>query len=398
MKSTSRRLTFATLAFGLLLSLLPAQSHAIPAWARKYKMDCTNCHFGSTNRLTKFGKDFQMRGFRTADEEVASDLGQINVSDYMSFAGKVRYTASKEENPSTKFDVEALSLYFGGPLYRGFGLFFEFYLHERGKESTTTGGQLDTTTRSKMAEAYLQYTSTQDPDKYWFARAGSFTPRIIHTASTGGRVSVSRPLTWNNNVGGGNLFTPRDRFYGVTAGYRAKGGVTAEVGLTNGGGTNARPNLEEQDNMKDVFGSLEYEFDPWGSQLGIFAYKGAFSVTGNTPFKDDFTSMALIGSFVRDNFELSGAYGWGRNTLAAGGHRNPKSFYLEGAMILNPNVTLFARYDSFDPDLAAKTTGGAFGLSYRLNHIGRVVFEGTSYKQAGQKTKNGLMIELNWMF
>lgn len=249
-----------------------------------------------------------------------------------------------------------------------------------------------------MAEAYLQYTSAPDANKYFFARAGSFTPRIIHTASTGGRVSVSRPLTWNNNVGGGNLFTPRDRFYGITAGYRAEGGITAEVGVTNGGGGNARPNLEEQDNMKDVFGSVEYEFDPWGSQLGVYAYKGTFSVVGPPAFKDDFTSYALIGSFVRDNFELSGAYGWGRNTLAAGGHRNPTSYYLEGALIVSNDVTLFARYDSFSPDLAARTTGGAIGLSYRLNNVGRVVIEGTQTKQTGSPTKRGLMVELNWMF
>lgn len=399
-----RKLTISLVTLAILV--IPATSQAIPAWSRKFKMPCTSCHFGGSNKLMPAGLKFQRRGDTMASEEVKKELDELNLGNYLSFAGKTRYEAEADVDPSTRFDQEAISIYTGGPLYERFSYFFEFYLHERGKEASSGGGQIDSSTRSKLAEAYLQYTSNPGGDTYNFVRAGQYTPRVIYAASTGGRLSVSRPLLWNDTVGGGNLYTPRDRFYGVTFGGSNKG-LFVEGGLTNGGGGNARPNLAEQNNAKDWFLSASQDLDANGSSISAYYYKGFYPVaavgtsgtTGFVPAYDDsFNRFALMADYVKDDFTLSGAYAVGQNKNFSGTNRSPKAFYLEAGLNVGAADTIFARYDTFDYDLAPKKSGFALGWSKRLSNVGRVVTEYTNYSVSGGATAKKLTIELNWMF
>lgn len=380
------------------LAVLPSSVMAVPAWARKYEMPCTSCHFGGSNKLTKFGTMFQLRGFRTADEETMTAPSQLSLANYLSFAGKFRYIAEENKDPSTHFDIEALSIYSGGPLYDKYSYFFEFYLHEPGKITSSTGGQLDSATRSKLAEMYLMYNTNPNGDDFIVARAGQITPRLIYAASTGGRLGISRPLTWNDNVGGGNFYTPRDRFYGLSVATKTGSGFVAEAGIVNGGGGNARPTQPENNNARDLFATATQYLDDDGSFVGAYGYSGVYPVTGTTPFEDKFSRFALVGELVRENFVVSGAYSWGRNKLAAGGHRNPTSHYLEAGFNASPEDTIFARYDSFDSDMAAAKTGLTLGFTHRLSSVGRLAMEGQETRVRGGSTSRKLVFELNWMF
>lgn len=363
-------------------------------------MDCSSCHFGSTFRLTKVGKDFWLRGHRAKDDEGIQDMSDVRITNYTSFASKFRFYADKDAEPSTEFDVEALSIYSGGPLVGNFSYFFEIYLHERGKETAADGTQVNTATRTKLAEAYLLYNSNPPGDGYWFARAGQITPRIIHQASAGARTSLSRPRIINDTVGAGNLYTPRDRSYGITAGIVTPEAFIAEFGILNGGGGNSRPNQREQNNFKDLFASFEKEFDDFGSSVGVYGYTGKYPIAGPPAWEDSFVRYGVLGSFVRENFEFSGAWMRGENDIQTGGTRKPEGYYLEGAWIANDDFTFYARYDNFLADLASapRKTGVAVGVSYRLPGIGRMALEGTDTKTQGGSTVQKLQFELNWMF
>jgi hypothetical protein len=99
-----------------LVCLFSAGAQAVPAFARKTGMPCVSCHFGGTNRLTKTGLDFLVRGHRMKDDEGIKDGGKdLNLMHYLSFASKVRFTANNAA-PYNSFDVESLSIYSGGPL------------------------------------------------------------------------------------------------------------------------------------------------------------------------------------------------------------------------------------------------------------------------------------------
>ncbi|MEP0767254.1 MAG: hypothetical protein HRF45_12030 [Fimbriimonadia bacterium] len=393
----------AVASVAVTLTLIPFTSppaNAIPAWARRYDMDCSSCHFGSTYRLTKVGKDFWLRGHRTKDDAGIQDLGDVQIAKYTSFTSKFRFYADKDAEPSTKFDVESLSIYSGGPIADNFSYFFEIYLHERGKEASSTGGQTDTAVREKLAEAYLLYNSDPAGDGFWFARAGQISSRLIHQASTGARTSLSRPRIINDNVGGGNLYTPRDRAYGISAGLVTPDAFIAEFGIVNGGGGNARPNQPEMNNFKDLFASFEKEFDDYGSSVGVYGYTGKYPISGTPAWEDGFLRYGVLASFVRENFEISGAWMRGENDLQAGGTRNPEGYYLEGAFIANEDFTFYARYDNFLADLssAPRKTGGVIGVSYRLPGLGRMALEGGQTKTQGGATTENLLFEISWGF
>ncbi|GMV88871.1 MAG: hypothetical protein AMXMBFR81_18020 [Chthonomonas sp.] len=402
--SATQLVVGATVIAAILIATYPDDAQAIPAWTRKHKLPCTSCHFGSTNRLTKFGRDFQWRGYRTADTESLSDDNSPVLTDYLSFASKFRFESDKDASPKTKFDVEALSIYMGGPLYQNLSFFFEIYLHERGKESNSTGtGNTDTAVREKLAEAYLFYNSKPDADTYWFARAGSVTPRSIHNLSTGGRNSISRPAVLNDDDGTGNLFTPRDRFYGITAGAVHDKKTRFEFGITNGGGGNKRPNQPENNDFKDLFFSVERDLDDDGSYAGVFGYRGRYPVAkpGGPAgqFADQkFDRFGLFAALEKDRFNASAGYFWGKNELEATASRSPKGYFIEGGVNVGPNTTAYGRYDRTDWDTGTTKTGYAIGLSQRLSSVGRAALELAQSKVTGAPNKQTIMFEVNWIF
>ena len=77
-----------------------------------------------------------------------------------------------------------------------------------------------------------------------------------------------------------------------------------------------------------------------------------------------------MGEFNRGPITLSAAYTKGTNHNFDGSTRTPNGYYVEGGFNFNEDTTLFARYDSFDYDLAAKKTGITFGLSKKLKQVG----------------------------
>jgi len=185
------------------------------------------------------------------DEEGIGSEG-YNLANYTSWASKVRFVADKDADPSTKFDVESLSIYSGGPIDKNFSYFFEYYMHERAGDAAGAGS------RSKLADAYLFYNSDAAADTFYWVRAGQIYPYLIYYYGSGGRLSISRNEANNCRPGGGNDYTPRDRAYGVSAGYVYEGKLLGEVGIVNSAGGNANPNIAETNNFKDVYATLEY--------------------------------------------------------------------------------------------------------------------------------------------
>lgn len=107
---------------------LSVAAHAVPAWGRRTGADCSSCHWG-LNKLNHTGRMFLLRGHRMPDEE-GIGTESYNLADYTSWASKVRFTADKDADSSTKFDVESLSIYSGGPIDKKFSYFFRV-LHAR---------------------------------------------------------------------------------------------------------------------------------------------------------------------------------------------------------------------------------------------------------------------------
>ncbi|GJQ58297.1 MAG: hypothetical protein D8M57_05665 [Candidatus Scalindua sp. AMX11] len=62
----------AVIVIGMVFTLFPRETEAIPPFARKYKTACTTCHWGTFPKLNAFGRAFYANGLRMpgGDDEV----------------------------------------------------------------------------------------------------------------------------------------------------------------------------------------------------------------------------------------------------------------------------------------------------------------------------------------
>jgi hypothetical protein len=112
-----------------------AAAHAlIPAWARKYNMNCSGCHYPVPPRLNATGQRFKWAGYRMP-EEIGEKTSVERIQNYVAGHGVVQYEWSKTEGQSANnvFAVPEAGLFFAGPFGRNFAGFLEF---ERSPDGT----------------------------------------------------------------------------------------------------------------------------------------------------------------------------------------------------------------------------------------------------------------------
>lgn len=374
----------------ITMTAISAPVNAVAAWARRYGVDCSMCHW-RLNRLNQTGRMFLLRGHRMPGDKGWSE-DKKDLGDYVTLTSKIRYIVDRDrsatENIATEFDIEAFSLYTGGPIEKNWSYFVEQYFSERS----------GTTTRSKLADAYAFYNSDPDDDTWFYARAGQIYPYQIYYYGSGGRLSIGRPSVINDVAGLGNNYTPRDRAYGVSVGRVTQSGFLGELGIINGAGGNKTPNIRENNNHKDAYLTLEKVLDSNGSSLGAYAYKGEFKVSDT--FTDKFDRFGLVGNYTNATTSIMGGALWGSHDLVAGGERDAFGYYLEVGKAFDPNWVGFVRYDYYDrdkDDASLKIRGPVIGASYRLGKVGRITTEYKGYKSGSAKDRT-LMTEFQWMY
>lgn len=359
---------------------------AISAWARRYNAECSMCHW-QINKLNNFGIEFLHRGHRLPGESAKIDDAFANLSDYLSFTVKTRFKDT--DSSKSTFDVEAFSLYMGGPLSENYSFFIEQYLHESNTNQAN---------REKLADAYLHY-KTSGENRYLTARIGQIAPYLWMTHGTGARLGVSRPIPLADVNIGSNPYRPRQRQYGAEAGYVMEDWkLRGYFGLVNGTG-HTSPNTVDNNDYKDQFLTVEKVLDKYGSNLGFYAYNGKYPVSG---FDDKFYQLALVGSFDREKFSVYGGGLYGKNDTSTGDDRNSWGGYLEGNVKI-PYVERLAgllRYDYIDPNTDAggdAVKGPAAGFSYWLTTFARATLEG-QWKKTGEADSESYILEVQFMY
>ena len=136
----SRSFTITILSFLILSFLLPEDSSAIPAFARKYKISCNTCHTVFP-RLKEYGDDFAGSGFIIKEKEnkrnyvtAGDDLLWLN-KDFP-VAARIDLFATHDQGQNVENDFQipwGLKLLSGGTLYKNIGYYFYFYMQERGE-------------------------------------------------------------------------------------------------------------------------------------------------------------------------------------------------------------------------------------------------------------------------
>lgn len=384
-----------------LILFKPQNANAIAAWARKYGNDCGMCHT-NVNRLNKTGRDFLVRGHRMPDEDNAE---KKSISDYWSLTQKIRYVS--EEGKSDGFDIEAFSLYLGGPLDKNFSFFTEYYMHE------SNAAQSD---REKLAAAYLMYTlnDTKNPANFTTLKAGQIEPYLLHYHGTGGRLPISRPYVFNDaevkptgTTTGDYLFRYRQRNYGLEIGrvYDDMGLLTY-LGVVNGTGHKPPNKSGDNNSHKDVYFTLEKTLGDQGSSVGLFGYWGKYpEVDGGKIFSTEkYKRYALIGDYTTERFTLFGSYVLGTDDIRqnfGGGSQDSKGYFLEGNYFVNSATSWFARFDNFDPNDAVAnddTDQTVLGVSQRLGDFSRATLEYQTKKTGAAAATDKFTLEIQWMY
>ena len=369
---------------------LGVKAQATPAFARMTKLPCTSCHYGGTNRLTRFGRDFMTRGFRSVDEEGPKEPGDINISQYVAIIGQESVTADQHADPSTTFYNE-YHILAGGPLNENFGFFLDTLLGDSAGDS------------AQVAAGYLNYSTSGTGDDFLFVRAGKISPLILKSFGVDPPIGSS---TLSSLTGSGlanpndttpNPFVATDAQTGIAVGYRTAKRLVAEAAVTTG------PEGDPPStNSKGVFASVEQELDENGSALGVYGFNGKYpglvDVNGNT-YADNFSRLAVFGAYDTENLMGTASYVLGSDSVYGAPNRHPNAYSLELAYNTKHDVTPYIRYENDNADtVAGKQSAVTLGVSIRLRQLGRIVFEGMLSKNPDGSTDQSAGAELDWAF
>jgi hypothetical protein len=216
----------------------------------------------------------------------------------------------------------------------------------------------------------------------------------------GARTSAARANLWTRaSINPGNAYQPFSRQYGLDVGYHAFAS-NAVVGLVNGTGTLL--NVDDNNQFKDLYFSLDHIFDRWGSHLGVLYYDGDFPVPdGQTTYPDRFHRWIGVGDFSRPHFNAKAAYVTGRDRVDAAGRRaKGDGFYLEGYYYPVKWGGPFVRYERWDPSAAVDrdhSDGVTGGFTVTPFDYGRFVGEISRYGRSGIK-ETSYIVEVNFMW
>jgi hypothetical protein len=262
MKSLSRLFTLALLT----MSAVPRPALAIPAFARKYRVSCSQCH-SPVPRLNAFGEAFAANGFEFAVGEPPRDT--VGTSDTLlrlqnDLPLAVRFDAymraqNKPTGGQNSIDLQTpwvIKLLSGGQVADKISYYMYFLLGERGEVAG-------------LEDAYVQFTDVME----------SGVSLIV------GQFQVSDPLfkrelrleyedyqPYRVRVGLSAADLTYDR--GITALWSPREGTDVAVELVTGRGLNAASGNRQYDAEDAKSTMLRLSQDIGLLRVGAFAYRG----------------------------------------------------------------------------------------------------------------------------
>jgi hypothetical protein len=283
----SKKYLFLAVVIGVS-SILPSQSYGIPAFARKYQMDCTMCH-EPVPRLNEFGYKFRAAGFRLP-EEIGKGEASRDYSDYISarvvFAGTDKSTKGSDNNSlvnqsgQMNIGFQSASIY---ALCGAFGPHISAW-SEFGYSPGAGNGTIN------IGNAFMRLTYG-DTASFWSIRIGVFSAIEGYGASDAS-ISPSSPLlkgagqTWMGPKLASTLYTPGAGEAGAEVGFNMNR-LSIHAGIFNGGynnggafqaaiGGNANKVANSPSyNSKDLMLFANYMLDEHGGGISAYGFMGS---------------------------------------------------------------------------------------------------------------------------
>ena len=325
-----------------LIPLWPQSLLAIPAWARRYNMNCSGCHYPAVPRLNATGILFKWAGYRMPDA-IGEKAEVQKIEDYLAIRAKIQYNLAGSDAAGVEeasVSIPSASLFVAGPFGKNFGGYMEFERLANGAvdlnaEVTATWGKETAFYGLRFGSGHLLYGGAIAG----FDRPTGITAPLAMSDAT----SAIVPFTFAGDAAGA------EAFYVFNAKDRLSLRLLNSKRVMPGG-----PELTAGKQV-DVVLSNQYMWDSKGSGITALAYIG--SLAGLDTAAPDrtarFTRVGLTANKIYKDFEFLGAYVYSADsdipTVAAPGGRTSisGSAWWASAQYFWENVplALFTRYE-----------------------------------------------------
>ncbi len=345
----------------LTLLFFVGESMSMPSFARRYNLECTDCH-APIPRLNEFGFKFRAAGYR-----LPSDIGQTEtptkMSDFWNFRQQFSLIsahntdAAGNTKSTTHGNFKEITFY---PITFSFAKNW----------SSIVELSMAPDEGAEIENAYLRYNFGQE-DAFYSVRVGIFHPFEGYGASDR-PASLSRPLMQGLKANNGtqNPFKAwgYDQF-GIN--FQAHLNNTS-VSLTVFNGLNANGEPDKGGPLLKQYGNPSYnskDFQVMVTQVltdnggGISAevYHGSVDLpTATNIYQDNYNRFSLYASYpVVENSLLLAGYGYGTDNtdVAVGGEFKSSGYFGEFDYGVNDNLWVGVRYDAADPSTDISDNG-----------------------------------------
>ncbi|HAL55775.1 MAG TPA: hypothetical protein DCP63_04680 [Bacteroidetes bacterium] len=406
------------LATALLVLVFAVESHAIPAFSRKYRTSCSTCHYAAP-MLNAFGKAFKNNGYRypagadpemTKEEPVSlgseaykkvwpdaiwpADIpGTSPVSVWA--VNRINYAALSDVKWEfeTPHEVEIL---YAGTIGESFSFFGEV-------EIENDAGDLEI-----AFPLALQY----DDNPALHVRMG-----MVHADPTPNHLKLTRNHYNVASFRSRNGWRFRDdhaglEVWGAGNGSGERGGFTYRVGVVNGQG------LSDMNKEKDFYGKMTYKIGGLGEvggtegagsnasefflddnvTLGAFMYTGTASKTGVAD--EDFTVFGGDVDFWYQRFILNGTLMLMDSRITGTPKRNSMVYYAQANAVLYPWLIGLVRYEwedrDTDQDLVKPVNAIIPGITLMARANVKLIFEFKKFLDEANKKNDTFGFQINF--
>jgi hypothetical protein len=357
----------AALAAATLLALRPDPAGAVPVFARKYGLNCTNCHSGFP-RLNDWGQRFRANGYRLPDREneektVLESPPPFALRTSYGYTNE-RFEHGAEGTNSSGFGVHGLDVLSAGVIapHVSYLMVYPPQLAEsRGVQIQEGTIEMASVVFSGLGSPWLN------------VRAGRFEPAYA-------AFSVKRHLTitpyeiYDYTFPGGSPFSETQEGIEVTGSRR---GFAYAAGLVNGSATN-RPN----DGPSDAYARASMvigagEGQTAGQRIGVTGYLGRARPSWGPDALQTFSRLGMDASLNLKQVNLAAQWLYGQDPKALW---NPyladdvcwSGFFTELSWQPLVECVAFARYDLvngpewLEQDITRLTGGGRYYFADNL--------------------------------
>lgn len=326
----------------------------IPAWARRYNVNCSYCHTPAIPRLNELGTRFKWAGYRMPEDIESTDKVDVSkVQNYIAAATQMQYDWEKTAGaPATTsgFSLPAVTVFYAGPFGRNLSGFLEL---QHGAESEVERvAQI-----SALWGNQNRYGGVRFGQMHYLAEWG--------VAGFDRPIGISAPLAIEGPITSGVPFAFGEHQLGIEAFYvRGPNRLSAEV--LNGVNAQGMGAVSDADTRKDLVLTDQVLIDHAGSGIQGVAYYG--TIVGLDPssavLNTHFWRLGITANKIFHRFEALGALIYGKDDNLPVGPGAPfltstdrgLGYWVSAQYTLvqgtEPSLTLFGRYERVNPNTA----------------------------------------------